>query len=54
MQGEAPVYAEDWVCRKIFEQHMHAKSILTIYPLQVSRVELILKQPLFNRVVIDV
>lgn len=38
MQGEAPIYAEDWICRKIFEQHMHAKSILAIFPIQVRMI----------------
>jgi len=34
MSGEAPMFAEDWICRKIFEQHMHSRSILAIFPLQ--------------------
>jgi len=34
MSGDAPLFAEDWICRKVIEQHMHSKSILCIFPVQ--------------------
>lgn len=33
-QGDAPYYAEPWICREIIDQHLYAPSILCILPLQ--------------------
>lgn len=32
--GDAPVYCEPWVCRKILLQHLYSPAMLTILPLQ--------------------
>ncbi|MDE6453360.1 MAG: 4-alpha-glucanotransferase [Muribaculaceae bacterium] len=32
--GEAPYYAEPWICREIIEQHLNSPSMLCILPLQ--------------------
>jgi len=32
--GEAPFYCEDWVCRRILEQHLYSPAMLVILPLQ--------------------
>ncbi|MDE6394895.1 MAG: 4-alpha-glucanotransferase, partial [Duncaniella sp.] len=32
--GEAPLYAEPWICRKIVQMHLDSPSMLTILPLQ--------------------
>jgi len=34
MSGEPPLFAEDWICCKIIEQHMHSRSMLAIFPIQ--------------------
>ena len=33
-QGPAPYFCEDWVCRRILEQHLHSPAMLVILPLQ--------------------
>lgn len=33
-QGEAPVYAEPWICDKIITLHLQSPSMLAIFPLQ--------------------
>ena len=32
--GEAPFYAEPWVCSMIVDSHLHSPSMLCILPLQ--------------------
>lgn len=33
-QGEAPYFAEWWLCEEILKQHLHSPAMLTIFPLQ--------------------
>ncbi|NPA37577.1 MAG: 4-alpha-glucanotransferase [Chlorobi bacterium] len=33
-QGEAPYFAEPWICKEIINQHLHSPAMLTIFPLQ--------------------
>lgn len=32
--GEAPFYAEPWICRQIINQHMHSPAMWTTFPIQ--------------------
>lgn len=33
-QGEAPYFAEPWLCEAILAQHLHSPAMLTVFPLQ--------------------
>lgn len=33
-QGDAPYFAEWWLCEDILKQHLHSPAILTVFPLQ--------------------
>ncbi|PVX52022.1 4-alpha-glucanotransferase [Balneicella halophila] len=33
-EGDAPYYAEPWLCEMILNQHLHSPAMLTIFPLQ--------------------
>lgn len=33
-EGEAPYFAEPWLCEMILNQHLHSPAMLTIFPLQ--------------------
>ncbi|MDA3880110.1 MAG: 4-alpha-glucanotransferase [Prolixibacteraceae bacterium] len=32
--GQAPYYAEPWICKEIVNQHLHSSAMWTIYPIQ--------------------
>ncbi len=33
--GEAPKFCDDWLARKIIQQHLDSRSMLAVFPLQV-------------------
>lgn len=33
-EGEAPYFAEPWICRQIIEQHIHSPAMWTVFPIQ--------------------
>lgn len=33
-EGEAPYFAEPWICRQIIEQHLYSPAMLTVFPIQ--------------------
>jgi 4-alpha-glucanotransferase len=32
--GQAPYFAEPWICKEIINQHMHSPAMWTIFPIQ--------------------